>query len=96
MLALHGICWGQKRVFKATKIMIDKIQYNNNIGTSTTSNLWGCYFECFRELRCLTFFYNSVTKTCVLHSKTFKYTPPEITEAGWTTYVFEDGKFSVG
>ncbi|CAC5381780.1 unnamed protein product [Mytilus coruscus] len=37
----------------------------------------------------MTFFYNDKTGECVLHSKTFKYSQPELNSGNWNMYLFE-------
>lgn len=95
IISLQTVCWGRKRIFKATKLGINKIQYKDNVGIAKLSTFLECYFDCSKNSKCLTFFYNVEKQICVLHSKTFQYKQPEDMESGWRMYLFEDGKFNI-
>lgn len=54
-----------------------------------------CHANCVSNKDCLSSFYNSERKRCILHRDSFTYpsqTSPSTTETGWTFYLTKDGK----
>ncbi|VDH97289.1 Hypothetical predicted protein, partial [Mytilus galloprovincialis] len=52
-----------------------------------------CHANCVSNQDCLSIFYNSERKHCILHRDSFSYatqTPPSGMETGWTFYLTKD------
>lgn len=84
---------GNKMRFRATQLSSGKIQFSNAIRSSIEKSLSFCLINCKTNDKCVTLFYHSGTRQCILHSKNFQYTDPDRSENGWVMYLFEDSKF---
>ncbi|CAC5364732.1 unnamed protein product [Mytilus coruscus] len=73
-----------------------KPEYDNNyevenaIGAFQVAFVRECGIKCLSNKRCLSFFYNNLTGTCILHSDPFTYTVMSFSEKGWKFYLSQE------
>lgn len=56
------------------------------------STLIGCTRDCMMHAKCISYFYNSKSKRCVMHSKEFIFTTTYVADKNGNYYVTRDGK----
>lgn len=96
MFQLIGNCFSfvntQKLVAVHKKDYDNYYESSNAVRMQYVSSLAGCMVECTKEKQCLSYFFNTITKDCVLHSDPFTYTKMTESGDGWTFYLTHDGK----
>ncbi|CAG2227104.1 unnamed protein product [Mytilus edulis] len=67
-------------------------KFGNQINDETmfSISIAECDMRCSLNPRCVSFFYNSLTKLCILHSNPFTYTVLPNSGIGWRLYVTRD------
>lgn len=69
-----------------------KFGNETNDETMFSISIAECNMRCSLNPRCVSFFYNSLTKLCILHSNPFTYTVIPNSGTGWRLYVTRDRK----
>ena len=85
----------QRKIYAVKNVFFDDT-YSRElaVGISKTRSALGCIVECTNEKRCLSVFYNKMTKECVLQSDPFTYTvPTSESGSGWGFYRITDGRY---
>ncbi|CAG2184383.1 unnamed protein product [Mytilus edulis] len=72
-----------------------KFHTSNAVYHATVTSLVHCASLCLDDMRCLSYFYNTQSKECVLHAISFKNTVPSQSGDGWKFYLTEDPDFPV-
>lgn len=72
----------------------DQYEDGNSIGMITVNSLVKCTVHCSLNKRCVSFFFNTLTKTCILHRDPFIYTVISKSAAGWKFYITIDSKYT--
>lgn len=54
-----------------------------SLGISNVGSSMQCSIKCLNDNRCVSFFYNTITKTCILHADPFTYTNRPKSGTGW-------------
>ncbi|VDI22610.1 Hypothetical predicted protein [Mytilus galloprovincialis] len=67
-----------------------KFGNQTNDETMFSISIAECNMRCSLNSRCVSFFYNSLTKLCILHSNPFTYTVIPNLGTGWKLYVTRD------
>ncbi|CAC5405866.1 unnamed protein product [Mytilus coruscus] len=68
----------------------EKYEDVNAVSIHSEISLLDCFVRCSNEQKCLTIFYNRITKICILHSDPFTYTAMSKTGIGWRSYLTKD------
>ncbi|XP_063442975.1 uncharacterized protein LOC134723285 [Mytilus trossulus] len=67
----------------------NKYEVENAIGVYNVRFV-ECTVKCVSNTRCLSFFYNNLTRVCILHSDPFTYTVMSFSEKGWKFYLSQE------
>ncbi|CAG2227103.1 unnamed protein product [Mytilus edulis] len=67
-----------------------KFEDQNNDEIIVSISIAECDMRCSLNPRCVSFFYNSLTKLCIVHSNPFTYTVITKSGTGWRFYVTRD------
>ena len=73
----------------------NKFHNDNAIGIYLAKSMTSCFVECAKDLRCISFFFNSLTKSCILQADPFVYTVMTKSGTGWKFYLTQDRKFVI-
>ena len=68
------------------------VEYSGSIQERLTSSIIECTKTCSENDKCVSFFYNFISKHCVVHSKDFIFQNPSDSSSGWKYYVTRDGR----
>ena len=71
------------------------VEYSGSIQERLTSSIIECAHSCSENDKCVSYFYNMISKHCVMHSKDFIFQSPSDTSSGWKYYVTRDGRLCV-
>ena len=71
------------------------VEYSGSIQERLTSSIIECARTCSENDKCVSYFYNSISKHCVMHSKDFIFQNPSGNSSGWKYYVTRDGRLCV-
>jgi hypothetical protein len=63
--------FASKSLFASSLINTGRIQYSGAVGISHVKIVIFCAETCKHNIKCMTFFYSTLSTECVLHSKTF-------------------------
>ena len=74
-------------------IFDDTYEDKNSIEILTVNAVFECSIICSLNKRCVSFFFNTLTKTCILHRDPFIYTVITKSAAGWKFYITRDSKY---
>jgi len=74
---------------------VGTVEMSGSITITSTLSVVECTMSCSLKDKCLTYFFNSITGECVMHSKDFNFQTPSMTSPGWQYYVNRDGKLFV-
>ena len=72
--------FASKSLFASSLINTGRIQYSGAVGISHVKIVIFCADTCKHNIKCMTFFYSTLSTECVLHSKTFHYQDPDQAE----------------
>jgi len=84
-----------KSLFASSLINTGRFQYSGAVGISHVKTVIFCAETCKHNIKCMTFFYNTLSTECVLHSKTFRYQDPDQAENGWKMYLLTESKYYI-
>ena len=73
----------------------NKFHDDNAVGIHLVKSTTSCLVECDKDLRCISFFFNNLTKSCILQSDPFVYTVMTKSGTGWKFYLTQDRKFVI-
>ena len=73
--------------------LTDTFQIEDNVGLSEALGILQCVTFCLRTNVCLVLFFNSITRLCILHSKTFHFKRPTGTGQGWEVFRITDCEY---
>ena len=73
----------------------NKFHDDNAVGIYLAKSTTSCFVECAKDLRCISFFFNSLTKSCILQADPFVYTVLTKSGTGWKFYLTQDCKFVI-
>lgn len=66
----------------------------NAVQQTFVESLLDCASICLHATRCLSYFYNTLSKECILHAIAFGHTIPSYADTGWKYYLTEDREYS--
>lgn len=66
----------------------------NAVQQTFVESLLDCASICLHATRCLSYFYNTLSKECILHAISFGHTIPSYADTGWKYYLTEDREYS--
>lgn len=97
LVFVHSIytAFASKSLFVSSLINTGRIQYSGAVGISRVKTVIFCSETCKHNIKCMTFFYNTLSTECVLHSKTFCYQDPDQAENGWKMYLLTESKYYI-
>ena len=87
--------FASKSLFASRLINTGSIQYSGAVGISHLKTVIFCAETCKHNIKCMTFFYDTLSTECVLHSKTFRYQDPDQAENGWKMYLLTQSKYII-
>ena len=87
--------FASKSLFSSSLINTGRIQYSGAVGISHVKIVIFCAETCKHNIKCMTFFYSTLSTECVLHSKTFHYQDPDQADNGWKMYLLTESKYFI-
>ena len=87
--------FASKSLFASSLINTGRIQYSGAVDISRVKIVIFCAEICKHNIKCMTFFYSTLSTECVLHSKTFRYQDPDQAENGWKMYLLTESKYFI-
>lgn len=84
----------QIRIMKSSIRMVHSgmVEYSGSVQERLTSSIIECAHTCSENDKCVSYFYNIISKNCVMHSKDFIYQNPSHNSSGWKYYVTREGR----
>ena len=73
----------------------DTFETENAEETLFTKSVTECGTKCSMNRRCVSFFFNTLTQMCILHSDPFTYTVRTKSAPGWRFYITQERKFNI-
>lgn len=82
-----------KQYFSCNPTFDTKFQYEFAVGANHDVTITQCTMECLCNMRCLTYFYNGINRSCILHEMVFQFFDPVYQDNGWKFYEVVKRKF---